>query len=267
MAAQLKKLVQSAKDSMPDFVRVGYRLCRRGALFIPGQLIGTITHVSTHERIAALTFDDGPHPEFTPRLLEVLEHYGARATFFMVGESASRYPELVRRIADAGHAIGNHSWDHPSFPAITSRERVRQIRACEEVIGSNGQKLFRPPFGNQTFRSRLDALRLGYRVVAWNVVGSDWKDDSPEVVFERLARRLGPGSILLLHDALFTVENERFASRESTIGAVRLLLERYAHEYRFVTVPELLRMGRQQKTWWYQPGDAGYLAGLRRTRI
>ena len=267
MAAQLKKLVQLAKDSMPDFVRAGYRVCRQGILFFPSQLLGTITHVSTPERIAALTFDDGPHPEFTPRLLAILEQYQAHATFFMVGESASRYPELVRRIADAGHAIGNHSWDHPSFPAITSRERVRQIRACEEVIGSNGQKLFRPPFGNQTLRSRLDALRLGYRVIAWNVVGSDWKDDSSEVIFERLARRIGPGSILLLHDALFSAENERFVSRDSTIDAVRLLLERYAHEYRFVTVPKLLRSGRPQKTWWHQPGDAGYLAGLQRSHI
>lgn len=176
MAAQRKKLIQSAKDSMPDFVRIGYRSCRKGILFLRSQLLGTITHVSTPERIAALTFDDGPHPEFTPRLLALLEKYQARGTFFMVGEMASHYPKLVRRIADAGHAIGNHSWDHPSFPAISSRERVRQIRACEEVIGSDGQKLFRPPFGNQTFRTRFDALRLGYRVVAWNVVGSDWKD-------------------------------------------------------------------------------------------
>lgn len=250
---------------MPDFVRVGYRRCRQGLLFFPSQLLGTITHVSTHERVAALTFDDGPHPEFTPRLLAILEQYQARGTFFMLGESASRYPELVRRITDAGHAIGNHSWDHPSFPAITSRERQRQIRACEQAIGSNGQRLFRPPFGNQTLRSRLDALRLGYRVVAWNVIGNDWRDDSAEAIFERLAHRLSPGSILLLHDALFNVENERFISRDSTIGAVRLLLERYAQEYRFVTVPELLRSGRPQKTWWYQPGNAAFLAKLRRS--
>ncbi len=183
----------------------------------------------------------------------------------MVGESANRYPELVRRIADAGHAIGNHSWDHPSFPAITRQERVKQIRACEEAIGTNGAKLFRPPFGNQNVASRLDALWLGYRVVTWNVVGHDWKDDSPEVIFDRLARRLSPGCIMLLHDALFTTENERFASREPTIGAVHSLLKRYGRDYRFVTVTELLRIGRAEKTWWHEPGDAVYLAGLRRT--
>lgn len=267
MDAQLKKLVQSAKDSIPGFVRIGYRLCRQAILFFPSQLLGAITHVSTSERVAALTFDDGPHPEYTPRLLAVLEKYQAHGTFFMIGESASRYPELVRRIADAGHAIGNHSWDHPSFPAITSRERVRQIRACEEAIGSKAQKLFRPPYGNQTLRSCQDVMRLGYQVVAWNVVGGDWQDDSAEVVFERLARRIAPGSILLLHDALFTAENERYASREATLDAVRLLLERYAHEYRFVTVPELLRRGRPVKSWWHQPGDAGYLAGLQKSHI
>lgn len=241
-------------------------MVRRGISYIPNQLIGTITHVSTPERVAALTFDDGPHPEFTPRLLEILERHQAHATFFVVGESARKYPDLLRRIADAGHAIGNHSWDHPSFPAITSHERKRQIHACEKAIGSYGQKLFRPPFGNQTLRSRVDALRFGYRVIAWNVTGRDWQDDKASVIFERLASGLRPGSILLLHDALFTAENARYASRDATVDAVRMLLERYGRSYRFVTVPELLCRGRPEKTWWYQPGDASYLAALRKTR-
>lgn len=266
MAAKNNGLIQSARDRLPDFVRVGYRKIRCGISYLPRQLVGTVTHVSTHERVAALTFDDGPHPEFTPRLLEILARYQAHATFFVVGESVQRHPELLHRVGEAGHAIGNHSWDHPSFPAITHRERVKQIRACEEVIGSYGQKLFRPPFGNQTLRTRMDALQLGYQVIAWNVVGSDWQDDGAAAIFERLASGLRPGSILLLHDALFTAEDERYASREATLDAVRLLLERYSQSYRFVTVPELLRRGRPVKSWWHRPGDSGYLAGLRRSQ-
>ena len=267
MAAPINALIRSAKNHAPDFVRVGYRRVCSGISFIPRQLIGTITHVSTVEPVAALTFDDGPHPEFTPRLLEILERYQARATFFVVGASAKRYPQLLRRIAEAGHAIGNHSWDHPSFPAISRHERRRQMRACEEVIGPYSQKLFRPPYGNQIFASRLDALRLGYRVITWSATGRDWQGDGAEEIFGRLASGLQPGSILLLHDALFASESEQFASREATLAAVRMLLEQYARAYRFVTVPELLRSGRPRKTWWHQPGDAGYLATLQKTPI
>jgi peptidoglycan/xylan/chitin deacetylase (PgdA/CDA1 family) len=235
---------------------------RQGILFLPQQLFGTITHVSTREPLVALTFDDGPHPHHTPRLLEILEQFGARATFFVIGESARKHADLVRRMAAAGHAIGNHSWNHPSFPAIGSRERRWQIQACEEVIAPYSQKIFRPPYGNQVFASRLDAWRLGLRVVTWSTVGRDWQDDSADTVFKRLTEGLRPGCIMLLHDALHTAEDERFVSREATLEAVRRLLEAHARSYRFVTVPELLRCGRVQKRWWYQPGEAGYLAAL-----
>lgn len=141
------------------------------------------------------------------------------------------------------------------------------MRACEEAIGPYSQKLFRPPYGNQDLASRLDALGLGYRVIAWNVVGRDWQDDSAEVIFTRLAMGSQPGNILLLHDALFVTESERFASREATLAAVQKLLEQYSRTYRFVTVPELLRSGRPRKTWWYQPGNADYLATLQRVPI
>src|SRR2546422_5376827 len=91
--------------------------------------LGSITHVETAEPVAALTFDDGPHAASTPQLLEILERHHARATFFMLGQFAIQYPELVQRIAQAGHAIGNHSWDHASFPFITGRQRRAPIRA------------------------------------------------------------------------------------------------------------------------------------------
>jgi peptidoglycan/xylan/chitin deacetylase (PgdA/CDA1 family) len=235
---------------------------RQGILFLPEQLFGTITHVSTHEPLAALTFDDGPHPQYTPRLLEILERFGARATFFVIGELARKHTDLVRRMAAAGHAIGNHSWSHPSFPAIGSRERRWQIQACEEVITPYSQKIFRPPYGNQVFGSRLDVWRLGLRVVTWNTVGRDWQDDSADTVLQRLVEGLRPGSIMLLHDGLRTAEDERFASRDATLEAVRRLLEGHAGHYQFITVPELLERGRVQKRWWYQPGEAGYLSAL-----
>ena len=81
-----------------------------------GKKFGTITHVDTREGVIALTFDDGPHPAFTPKLLDILKGHGSKATFFMVGRVAQDHPELVRRVADDGHVIANHSWDHKSMP-------------------------------------------------------------------------------------------------------------------------------------------------------
>jgi peptidoglycan/xylan/chitin deacetylase (PgdA/CDA1 family) len=244
--------------------RRGARIVRSGALFLPTRALGTVTSVVTSERLAALTFDDGPDPESTPQLLDTLERYGARATFFVVGEAAQRHADLLRRMFEAGHALGNHSWDHPSFPAIGSAERRRQITACEAAIGPYSSRLFRPPYANQDLATMVDVRRMGFKTIAYDVTGTDWRDDAAEVVYERLARGLRPGSILLLHDSLFMAEEERYRSRRPTLEAVGMLLERHSRAYRFVTVPELLRGGRPKKSWWYQPGDPTYLDALRR---
>ena len=91
-------------------------------------LFGTITHVKTNHHVVALTFDDGPDPRYTSRLLEILKRHEAKATFFMIGKNAQRYPHIVKQVFQAQHAIGNHSWDHPSFPLITERQRRAEIR-------------------------------------------------------------------------------------------------------------------------------------------
>ena len=97
----------------------------------------------------ALTFDDGPDPEHTPRLLEVLARHGAKATFFMVGARAARHPELVARVAAEGHEIGNHGWDHPSLPALPSAAVAGQLERTRAVLAPHGQALMRPPYGHQ----------------------------------------------------------------------------------------------------------------------
>lgn len=245
-------------------LRRSVRVARASALYLPTRMLGTVTRVTTAERLAALTFDDGPDPEFTPQLLDILERYGARGTFFVVGEAAQRHADLLQRMVRAGHALGNHSWDHPSFPAIGRAERCRQISACESVIEPYSNRLFRPPYANQDLATMVDVWRMGFTTIAYDVTGTDWRDDAAGVVYERLVRDLRPGSIVLLHDSLYTAEQERYRSRRATLEAVRMLLERYAQAYRFVTVPELLRAGRPKKAWWYQPGDAAYLSALRR---
>ena len=119
-------------------VKSGMSMLRRPLAFTARALFGTITHFRTADAVAALTFDDGPHPEYTPRLLDMLDRYQAHATFFMVGESARNYPELVQRVANAGHAVANHSWNHRSFVLLSGSERRAQIRECEKAIAPYG---------------------------------------------------------------------------------------------------------------------------------
>ncbi|HXG20472.1 MAG TPA: polysaccharide deacetylase family protein [Methylomirabilota bacterium] len=238
----------------------GVRALRKLISIPVRKALGTITHVATQDPVAALTFDDGPHPEFTPYLLDILEKYQARATFFMLGEAAQKQLELVRRIAAAGHVIGNHSWDHPSFPLITSRERRMQIRACEQVLAPYARRLFRPPYGQQSIASHLDVLRLRYHVVTWNLEVGDWWDRDVDRMASLLIEQIQPGSIVALHDALRraprserepALSREPCENREYMLAAVALCLKELSGQYRFITVTELLRCGRPQRSHWY----------------
>jgi peptidoglycan/xylan/chitin deacetylase (PgdA/CDA1 family) len=235
---------------------------RRLLAAVAHRAIGIVTHVSTQDNVVALTFDDGPHPVYTPRLLNVLGAHGAHATFFMVGEAAQRHPDLVREVARADHAIGNHSWDHQSLPLISSRERRAQIRACEKAITPYGQRLLRPPYGHQPVASLFDALCLGYQVIAWSLHAYDWLDHDANWMADRLVSRIRPGDVILLHDAIYQSIEDRYADREPMLKAVDILLERLGGAFRFITVPELLRHGRPQRQRWCREADPDWLNRL-----
>jgi len=226
-------------------------------------VMGTFTHVTTEDPVVALTFDDGPHPVYTSRLLDILERYQAQATFFMVGHAASKHLDLVRRVSMAGHSIGNHSWDHPSFPLIRGNEGRAQIRACARALAPYGQKLFRPPFGNLNVASRLDALRLGYMVVTWNIVAGDWLQDDAETIVNRVESRIKKGSVVLFHDSLYQSLEAQYADRDETLKAVDILLKKLGQHFRFVTIPELFRHGRPQRTTTWEKPDVNLLNMLK----
>jgi peptidoglycan-N-acetylglucosamine deacetylase len=227
-------------------------------------IMGTITHVVTQDSVVALTFDDGPHPEYTPRLLDLLDRHHAQGTFFMVGEFAKHHPELVREVARRGHAIGNHSWNHPSFPIITSRERREQIRACEGAVAPYGARLFRPPYGHQSIASCIDVLRSGYEIITWSVSADDWRPHEPIWMADRLCSRIQPGSIVILHEVIRrSVQSVPQYDRQSMLAAVDITLQRLRDRFKFVTVPELLRHGHPKRQHWYQTPDAEILPRLR----
>src|SRR5262249_4930611 len=121
----MSKRVASARRPQERAPALIDRLLQRLLAAAERRFVGALTEVKTDEPIAALTFDDGPHPIYTPALLDILQKHVAQATFFMVGTAATAQPAIVRQVAQAGHAIGNHSWDHPSFLSIRSPERRR----------------------------------------------------------------------------------------------------------------------------------------------
>ncbi len=224
--------------------------------------LGTLTRVATQQRCVALTFDDGPSPDYTPQLLRILDQHEALATFFVVGEKVAQNPRLIQEMVSRGHCVGNHSWNHPSFPTLRGAERRRQMKQCADILPRQNKLLFRPPFGHQTLRSRLDARRMGYEVVAWTAMAGDWRDHSATELLCNLENKIRPGNIILLHDALFSSSDAGYLDRTATLQAVERLLEIHS-DYEFVTVPRLLQMGRPVRVPWYRQGDRAWLDSLK----
>jgi peptidoglycan/xylan/chitin deacetylase (PgdA/CDA1 family) len=152
----------------------------------------------------ALTFDDGPHPATSPRLLDLLRAHDARATFFVLGERAARYPEIVRRMAREGHALGIHGLRHRTLVLQSAREIERDLREARRLIeaaaGARPVRLLRPPYGFKSVTLARVARSLGLTVVAWSVDPRDYDPIPPDLLLARVRARMRPGSIVLLHE-------------------------------------------------------------------
>jgi peptidoglycan-N-acetylglucosamine deacetylase len=192
----------------------------------------------------ALTFDDGPNPAFTPRLLELLDRHNVKTTFFMVGQYASKESTLTRQIADSGHVIGNHTWSHPNL-ARTAPQKVREeLRttndALEQIIGKP-VRYFRPPFGARRPNVLRTARELGLIPVTWNAMANDWSEPSADRIAATLSAKVDKlqsrnfAANIVLHDGGHL---EPTANREPSITAAGQLLDRYAKTHKFVTLEE-----------------------------
>lgn len=152
-----------------------------------------------------LTFDDGPHPTYTPQILAWLKANHLHATFFVVGENAARYPALVKRIVSEGHQIGNHSWNHPKLTVMSDTKVRDQLQRTHDAIVKacgTAPKVFRPPYGALSPRQRVwIESEFGYTTVLWDIDTLDWKNSSAEVA-QIIDRDLRPGgrNIILAHD-------------------------------------------------------------------
>jgi peptidoglycan/xylan/chitin deacetylase (PgdA/CDA1 family) len=190
----------------------------------------------------ALTFDDGPNPSWTPRLLDILAEHNVRATFFMVGKFAKAEPELARRVAEAGHLVGNHTWSHPDL------SRTREANVLDELTRTNDLlakitgkpiRYLRPPFGARRPYVLKLARQLGLIPVTWNAMTNDWKERSGDKIAQSLIRKIdgnqgsGRASNIVLHDGSHHGLN---ADRGPSVTAAALLLDRYAGTEKFVTL-------------------------------
>ena len=162
-----------------------------------------LTKVRGAGKRVALTFDDGPNPDATPLILDALKERGVKATFFILGRHADQWPHLVRRVADEGHAIGNHGWFHRKLhfksPAYVRDDLTRGTQSIEAACGVH-PKLFRAPHGFRSPWVTAIAGSLGQRTVGWSL--GVWDSDRPgvEAIVDRTVNGAKPGSILLLHD-------------------------------------------------------------------
>jgi peptidoglycan/xylan/chitin deacetylase (PgdA/CDA1 family) len=216
--------------------------CAYAAMGLGSQLFGRSLTAPRRPGELALTFDDGPNPAWTPQLLDTLASHDVRATFFLVGRYAQAAPDLVRRIQDAGHLIGNHSWSHPNL-AVTGADRVRQELArtsetLEQITGSP-VRWFRPPFGRRRPVVLKIARSLGMTPVLWNAIATDWSEPSADKIAQRMIakidrnQRRGWATNIVLHDGSHL---DLGANRGPSVAAAGQLLAHYNSTHRFVTL-------------------------------
>lgn len=178
-------------------------------------------------KVVYLTFDDGPIPEQTPWVLELLDKYGIKATFFMVGDNVRRHPELLEQIKKRGHSYGNHTMHHLQGMKVPARRYLRDVSEAAEFIDS---PLFRPPHGLIRWK-QAKALKEHYNIVMYDLVTRDYSRKlTPEQVFENVCRYARNGSIIVFHDSLKAAANMRYALPK----AIEWLLEQ---GYEFRPVP------------------------------
>ncbi len=159
------------------------------------------------QKVIYLTFDDGPIPEVTPWVLETLNDYDAKATFFCVGDNVRKYAGIYQSILNGGHAVGNHTLNHVSGWSTENISYFNNIRHCARIVQSG---LFRPPYGKLR-PSQIQFLQRHYQIIMWDVLSADFDNDiSPEECFQNVIQHAEQGSIIVFHDSLKAETNLRY---------------------------------------------------------
>ncbi len=202
-------------------------LCAWGAYHPGSQVFGPTLRHSGDRFSLALTFDDGPNAAMTPQLLNLLDRYEARATFFLIGKHVRTCPDLAREVAARGHSVGNHTETHPSLLWLSGQRIVQELTRCQDAIEqATGQRptLMRPPYGERGPQLKRAVKRAGLNCVAmWSLTCFDWNPQPDEKLIRRLRRAKG-GDIILLHDGDHIVIG---ADRSHVLTALEFWLPRW----------------------------------------
>jgi peptidoglycan-N-acetylglucosamine deacetylase len=204
---------------------------------------GTIYRIKTNQKKVVMTFDDGPSPEWTPRILDALKAANIKATFFMIGHHVKKYPDIALRVAREGHTIGNHGYAHSVLLYYTLPELEEEIKYTELVIRDiTGvtTKFFRPPKAWLRRDIKEKIKSMGYEIVLWSLNSKDWVMQHHLRMVKFITRNIKNGDILLFHDSgnIFSAEG---GDRSQTVEAIPLLAESLRKKgYEFVPLEELL---------------------------
>ena len=193
-------------------------------------------------RQLALTYDDGPNDPHTLRLLEVLARHDVKATFFLIGRFVAERPEIAREVARAGHAIGNHTFNHPNLIFCSATRVHSELEQCRKILTDTvgeHSTLWRPPFGARLPHVLGVSRTLGLEPVMWTVSSNDWKIRSAEAIEQRMAQRIRGGDVILMHDGSHV---RMGADRARTVEATDRLIRRCKDQgYEFVTVTAMMK--------------------------
>ncbi|WP_274307618.1 polysaccharide deacetylase family protein [Solibacillus daqui] len=202
-----------------------------------------IWDIQTEKKVVALTFDDGPQATHTENVLNLLDQYDAKGTFFIVGQQAEKYPQIVRRMYETGHEIANHTYSHPYSKSVP--KVMKEIEKTNKILYSItgfSTKLFRPVEGNYTDELVTEVAREGYKLVmwSWHLDTEDWKDPGVNKIVNTVLTGIEQGDVVLFHDG--------GGNREQTVQALeKILPELKKQGYSFVTISEMLRLQQAGK--------------------
>jgi polysaccharide deacetylase family sporulation protein PdaB len=195
-----------------------------------------INHGNRDKKMISLTFDDGPHPTETDKVLDVLKKYDVKATFFIAGKHVQWYPKPLLRAVNEGHEIGNHTFNHPDISNLSTSQIEKELKECEEILFEATKvktNLFRPPYGsyNQEELSKI-AKDNGYKIILWSTIDArDWQNPPASEIAQKIINNAKGGDIILLHDY----------ATDNTVEALEILIPTMQKMgFEFVTVSKIL---------------------------
>lgn len=185
---------------------------------------------TSEKKKVAITFDDGPHPQYTPEMLEALKKRNVKATFFLLGQEVEKYPEIVKQIQEEGHLIGNHSYQHEQLSKLPMEQACQQVNRTNELIYNiTGEypSYLRPPFGD--WHEKLDC-EMNMVEVLWDVDTLDWSSQNHQKIVNKVLKKVQENDIILMHDGYET----------SVTAAMEIIDTLQQQGYEFVTVDEII---------------------------